>query len=150
MRRELAPGNRWGGDPCGDLRPTLFSGLGALLDLVEGTLEDVVRLGAEQEQPAIEDEGGDGVDARLVRLGRRGVDTTGVAPVGERGGGFLAVEPGFGHEVEQRSRSPMFLASVQYACMSRACTSSWRPFSRASSVNSSACREFGTTSGGGL
>src|SRR3954469_2614110 len=98
------PENRWGGNPCGDFRPTLFSGLGALPYLVEGALEDLVRLGAEQEQPAVEDEGGDGVDSRLLRLGRRGVDATGVEPPGERGGGFLAVEAGFGHEVEQRLR----------------------------------------------
>src|SRR3954469_1195848 len=97
------PENGWGGNPCGGFRPA-FLGLGALPYLVEGALEDLVRLGAEQEQPAVEDEGGDGVDARLLRLGGRGVNTTGVAPVGERGGGFLAVEPGFGHEVEERLR----------------------------------------------
>ena len=61
-------------------------------------------LGAQQEKLAVENKGGNGIDACLLRLGRGGVDTTGVAPVGERGGGFLAVEPGFGHEVEQRVR----------------------------------------------
>ena len=47
-----------------------FLGLGALPHLFEGTLEDLVRLGAEQEKPTVEDEGGNGVDAGLLRLGR--------------------------------------------------------------------------------
>ena len=47
-----------------------FLGLGALRHLFEGALEDLVWLGAEQEQPAVEDEGGNGIDAGLLRLGR--------------------------------------------------------------------------------
>jgi len=46
------------------------SGVGALPHLFEGTLEDLVRLGAEQEKPTVEDEGGNGIDAGLLRLGR--------------------------------------------------------------------------------
>jgi hypothetical protein len=45
------------------------------------------------------------------------------------------------------SRSPMFLASLQYASISRSCSSACLPRSRASSVSRRALIEFGTTSG---
>src|SRR6185312_7252652 len=90
------PENGWGGNPCGDFRPTLFSGLGALPHLLERALEDLVRLGAEQEQPAVEHEGRDGMDARLLRLRGGRIDAGGIAAITECGRSLLAVEPGLG------------------------------------------------------
>ena len=70
MRRELAPGERMGRKPLRRFPPHTFLGLGALPHLFEGAHEDLVRLGAEQEKPTVEDEGGNGIDAGLLRLGR--------------------------------------------------------------------------------
>ena len=122
-----------------------------LLQPGERVLEGLVRLRAEHEQPAVEQEGGDRVGSDRSRLAGRVLDPVAVAVVRRApprrppsGSSSSRARP------RSTSGSPMSCASLQYASISRSCTAACRPRSRASSVSCCARNEFGTTSGFGL